>query len=391
MGKLVLRQGRHIAGHHVNVLAIRTEHQTVWAVLAAGAQGHDVFVFIKLIITIGIGETMAAGGAAAVYVYPERAVGVEQALSAGDSDVEFLHLDLIAARVDAVQAFVALITGDQATFVIGANGHPRALLALGHGVEQLGLEAFGHLDRATISGGITAAGRAGKHIAPRAVAHLAGGDGLTPVGSLAGFPLAEKGAGRLPGGVGDERGFLALHGHLELRDKAGDAALVAALHGDHIGPVGEQFGDILEILVAPLVTGEGGLAVDVGGEAVVAGGDQLGFLDLAGGQVEGFAEIDGLVFLRPIRPDPLRSLCGSQHGSQRQKGKQNTFHHQVVRGKTGPADGPGQGFLPLEFPRISCRVRTRDRYGWHFDDSRFRGVFWPVAGRDGDWLVGGPP
>ena len=29
--------------------------------LTAGAQGHDVFVFIKLIITIGIGETMAAG------------------------------------------------------------------------------------------------------------------------------------------------------------------------------------------------------------------------------------------------------------------------------------------------------------------------------------------
>ena len=77
MGKLVLRQGRHIAGHHVNVLAIRTEHQTVWAVLAAGSQRHDVFVFIKLIITIGIGETMDAGSTATIDVHPERAVGVE--------------------------------------------------------------------------------------------------------------------------------------------------------------------------------------------------------------------------------------------------------------------------------------------------------------------------
>ena len=344
MGKLVLRQWCHIAGHHINVLAIRTEHQTVWAMLAAGAQRHDVFVFIKLIITVGIGETMDAGGPAAVYVYPERAVGVEQALSAGDSDVEFLHLDLIAARVDAVQAFVALITGNQAALVIGANGSPRALLTLRHGVEQIGLEAFGHLDRAAIPEGITAAGRAGKHIAPRAVAHLAVGDGLTPVRSLAGFPLAEKSAGRLPGGIGDERGFLALHGHLELCDKAGDAALIAALHGDHIGTVGEQLGDILGILVAPLITGEGGLAVDVGGEAVVAGGDQLGFLNFAGGQIKGFAEIDGLGFLRSIRPDPLRSLCRSQHGSQRQKGKQNTFHHQVVREKLAHQTVRGKAF-----------------------------------------------
>ena len=70
MGKLVLRQGCHIAGHHVNVLTIRTEHQTVWTVLAAGAQRHDVFVFIKLIITIGIGETMDAGGTATIDVHP---------------------------------------------------------------------------------------------------------------------------------------------------------------------------------------------------------------------------------------------------------------------------------------------------------------------------------
>ena len=203
MGKLVLRQGRHIAGHHVNVLAIRTEHQTVWAMLTAGAQGHDVFVFIKLIITIGIGETMDAGGTATVYVYPERAVGVEQALGAGDIDVEFLHLDLLAARVDTVQALVALITSNQAAFVIGANGYPRALVAFGYGVEKIGLEAFGYLDRAAIAGGIAAARRAGKYVAPRAVAHLAGGDSLAPVRPFAGFPLAEKGAGCLPGGVGD--------------------------------------------------------------------------------------------------------------------------------------------------------------------------------------------
>ena len=106
------------------MLAIRTEHEAVRAVLATGAQGHDVFVFIKLIITIGIGETMDAGGTATVYVYPERAVGVEQSLGAGDIDVEFLHLDLLATRVDTVQALVALITGNQAAFVIGANGHP---------------------------------------------------------------------------------------------------------------------------------------------------------------------------------------------------------------------------------------------------------------------------
>ena len=48
----------------------------MWSVFAAGAEWHDVFVFIKLIITIGIGKTMDAGGTATVYVYPERTVGV---------------------------------------------------------------------------------------------------------------------------------------------------------------------------------------------------------------------------------------------------------------------------------------------------------------------------
>ena len=127
-----------------------------------------------------------------------------------------------------------MITGNQAAFVIGANGHPRSLLALGHGVEQISLETFGYLDRAAIAGGIAAARRAGKYVAPRAVAHLAGGDSLAPVGSFACFPLAEKGAGCFPGGVGDERSFFALHGYFQLSHKTSDTTLIAAFDCDDV-------------------------------------------------------------------------------------------------------------------------------------------------------------
>ena len=232
-------------------------------------------------------------------------------MGAGDADVEFLHLNLLAAWVDAVQALVALITSNQAAFVIGANGHPRALVAFGYGVEKIGLEALGYLDRAAIFKGIAAARRAGKYVAPRAVAHLAGGDSLAPVRSLAGFPLAEKGAGCLPGGVGDQRSFLTRNGHFQLSHKTSDTTFIAAFDCDDVFSWSQQLGNVFGVLIIPLVAGEGRFPIDVRGEAIVAGGDQLGLLDFAGGQVKGFAKVDGLVFLRPIRPDPLWSLCGS--------------------------------------------------------------------------------
>ena len=109
--------------------------------------------------------------------------------------------------------------------------------------------------------------------------------------------------------------------------------MIEAFDCDDVVSCSQQLGNVFGVLIIPLVAGEGGFPVDVRGEAIVAGGDQLGFLNFAGGQVKGFTEIDGLVFLGSVRPDPLRGLRRNQHGSQCQKGKQNTFHHQVVRGK----------------------------------------------------------
>ena len=68
---LVRGHGRHVAANHVNVFAIRAEHEAVRAVFAPGAQGHDVFVLVKLVIAVGVGETMHAGSAAAVDVHPQ--------------------------------------------------------------------------------------------------------------------------------------------------------------------------------------------------------------------------------------------------------------------------------------------------------------------------------
>ena len=140
-----LRQLGHVAAHHINVLFIRAEHEGVWAVFAATLHRLEIFVLVKLVVAIGVGEAMHTG-VAAVDVHPQRTVRVKQALCTGDVDVEFLDLDLVAARVDPVKALVALVAGDDAALVVHGDGDPRSLRTLRHGVEQLGFEALGQLE-----------------------------------------------------------------------------------------------------------------------------------------------------------------------------------------------------------------------------------------------------
>ena len=52
--------------------------------LSASAQGHNMFILVILAVSVGIGKTMDAGSAAAIDIYPQSTVGVEQALGTGD-------------------------------------------------------------------------------------------------------------------------------------------------------------------------------------------------------------------------------------------------------------------------------------------------------------------
>ena len=82
-----------------------------------------------------------------------------------------------------------------------------------------------------------------------------------------------------PGGkcfVCNNGGFLAIKRDLELCHKPGDAALVAALHGDDIRAGGEQLGDVGAVIVVPVVSGERGFAVHEQGEAVITGSLEFG-------------------------------------------------------------------------------------------------------------------
>ena len=148
--------------------------------------------------------------------------------------------------------------------------------------------------------------------------------------------MAVECAGCRPGGVRNNGSFLAIKRDLELRHKPGDAALVAAFHGDDIGAGGEHLGNVSAVIAVPVVSGERGFAVHEQGEAVITGGLQLGRLNFAGRQFDYLPKINSFIFLRAIRPNPLRGLRGegaSDWGNEKEDEK-DSFQN-LQNGLTG--------------------------------------------------------
>ena len=81
-------------------------------VFASSTQGHNVLIPIKLAIAICIGKAMDPGSTTAIDIHPEGSMGIEQTLSTGDFDIQFLYLKLAVTWINTIQALVSLVAGN---------------------------------------------------------------------------------------------------------------------------------------------------------------------------------------------------------------------------------------------------------------------------------------
>ncbi len=229
-----------VAAHHHQILAIRGEQHRVGAVLAGAAgDGLQELHLVELVVVVAVGHAVQARLvlAALVHNHIQAVKSPQQALRLADGGGDGIDRGLLA--IDAgnhpVQAAV-LVGNDQAALAVHAQVHPRALLFLGHGVEQLHLEIFFHLQlvgwgaghRASLAGTIQ-----GFRVdrGPHGPTHL--GD------HLGGLPFAVKtnllpalsgfGAG-LPGGIGHHATFFARTLQVQLGDHAGRTIRIFSLN-----------------------------------------------------------------------------------------------------------------------------------------------------------------
>ena len=260
------------------------------AVLAAAVDFFQRLNLVELVVAVGVGHAVKAaavpGDAAAVHHDVQAVERPQQPLRVADRHVDFLDVNLRGIvtdlrRRDAVKMAV-LVGGDEAALVILGQRDPRALLALGHDMQQLRLEAVGQAE--LIRGGDTrsaaaALARLGEHVAPRRDTQLAHLPGIAPAVGVEPqrLPASSLRVARAPRGVGvDDLMARRAGSDVELAHQAGDAAFVPAAHGDDVATDLEMLFHVCGAGVVPVATGENLFAVDESLEAVVAGHRQLG-------------------------------------------------------------------------------------------------------------------
>ena len=138
------------------------------AVVAARVHLAQEFHLVEHVVVLRGGDAVEAAGdfvLVVVHRNVEAVVEPQQPVGGADGGGDFLNCRRVErlagrGRREAEQPTV-LVTGDDAALAVGAKVDPRALLADGHGVEQLDLEILEHLDAFERGGFVLVDGLAG--------------------------------------------------------------------------------------------------------------------------------------------------------------------------------------------------------------------------------------
>ena len=155
-----------VAGDEVQTFAIGRLQNGVHAVIAAAVEFTQHFYLVRHVIAIAVGDAVQATRDLFLVIVDseiKRAIREQHAVHRTDVSGHFLHVCRLqrltrGGSVEAVETAV-LIAGIDAAFVVGAEVHPRALIAAGHRIQQLHFEIRQCLDVADRRGHIRADGR----------------------------------------------------------------------------------------------------------------------------------------------------------------------------------------------------------------------------------------
>ena len=163
---------RPIAADEIQRFAIRRGQHRVDAMIALRLDRAQRLYLVEPIVAVAIGDPVKPARylrLVVIHADVERTEGEQHPIHRADVGGHLLNLRRIerlpgGRRGKAVEPAV-LVAGIDATLVIVAEIHPRALLAAGHGVEQLHLEVLRRLDARDRRGGVFADGLADRSLA----------------------------------------------------------------------------------------------------------------------------------------------------------------------------------------------------------------------------------
>ena len=296
--------------------AVTVEDELVRAVFTRALERTDERLLLVGAVALGVAQAPDVALALLTRAGVQGAVGEEEAMAAEELRVDLSDDGLVGILQRDAPEHAALVTGDEVAFRRDGERDPRALLRLGHDVQELGLEA-GLQDEFLRSGDgsgrrtLAALGDGGltvERLTPRLFAVFLDERRGDPGGVIeAGvFPtLARLGQRGLPARA--RFGEDGLAGG-ETKGHRGDAAVVAGEHGDRVHAGLQVAADLRGESFGPVIRTAERLAVKPDHAMVVGGGLQQrlrrDFLQLEGG-----AEPDLLfrdVVLRAPDPGGLR-------------------------------------------------------------------------------------